>query len=117
MLAPSNRLRDRRAIAQVMRRGRFASDRSVMVKTLANHLGYSRAMVVVSKKVSKKAVVRNRLRRRVAGLLAAEWATVAPGYDIVVTVRDNVVEVSAPELAQPVISTLRQAKLIALPPK
>jgi ribonuclease P protein component len=113
MLATTNRLRDRRAIAQVMRRGRVVSDGPIMIKAAANHLSYSRAVVVVSKKVSKKAVVRNRLRRRVAGILAAEWATVAPGYDIVVTVRDNVVTAATPELTRPIQATLQRAKLAA----
>ncbi|HUC87320.1 MAG TPA: ribonuclease P protein component [Candidatus Saccharimonadales bacterium] len=117
MLAATNRLRDRRAIARVMQRGRFVSDGPVMAKVAVNHLDYSRAVVVVSKKVSKKAVVRNRLRRRVAAVLADEWATVASGYDIVITVRDNVVATAASELTKPILSTLRRANLIHPSPR
>jgi ribonuclease P protein component len=115
MLAATHRLRDRRAIAQVMRTRRFAGDGPLTVKTAANHLAYSRAVVVVSKKVSKKAVERNRIRRRLAAVLAAEWATVTPGYDIVVTVRDNVADMAAPELTRHILMALQRAKLISPP--
>lgn len=116
MLVASNRLRSRRDIARVFQRGRFATDGPVSVKVAANHLDYSRAVVVVSKKVSKKAVVRNRIRRRVAAVLAAEWATVTPGYDIVVTLRDDVAEAAAPELTRRVVSALQQVHVYAKKP-
>ena len=108
MLAASNRLRSRRDIARVFQRGRFGADGPVSVKAGPNRLNYSRAVVVVSKKVSKKAVVRNRIRRRVAAVMAAEWATVTPGYDIVVTLRDDVTAAATPELARRVVSALQR---------
>lgn len=58
----------------------------------------SRVVTVVSKKVSKRAVVRNRIRRRITGILREEWATVTPGYDIVITVRDDVSKLAADQL-------------------
>lgn len=80
----------------------------LILKTIPNHLASSRVVVVVSKKVSKKAVVRNRIRRRVAAELATTWATVTPGYDIVVTARDDIAELPATELSR------RVAKLLEL---
>ena len=114
MLAAAHRLRDRRALAQVMRRGRYAAEPALSLKTTPNQLSYSRVVVVVSKKVSKKAVVRNRIRRRLAAILAGRWATVAPGYDIVVTVRTDVSAVAGPELTRRMLGLLTQAML--LPP-
>jgi ribonuclease P protein component len=112
MLAAPNRLRDRRAIAAVMRRGRYVATESLSVKAAPNRLAYSRAVVVVSKKVSKKAVVRNRIRRRLAAILAERWATVAPGYDIVVTARDDVAAQATAELQRHVAALLKQASLL-----
>jgi ribonuclease P protein component len=59
------------------------------LKFRQTHLPASRAVVVVGKKVSKKATVRNRLRRRVAAELQQQWATVRPGYDIVLTLHSE----------------------------
>ncbi len=51
-----------------------------------------RCAVVVSRKVSKSAVVRNRIRRRLYELLRLELAGLVPAYDIVVTVFSDQVE-------------------------
>lgn len=115
MLAAANRLRDRRAIANVQRRGWYTHEDAVTVKAARNQLAVSRAVVVVSKKVSKKAVVRNRIRRRLAGILADRWATVAPGYDIVITVRDNLADTAATDLTRQLTQALQRAKLTVVP--
>lgn len=49
----------------------------------------SRAAVVVSRKVSKKAVVRNRIRRRIYECLRENWLLIKTPLDIVVIVHDE----------------------------
>ncbi len=115
MLAASNRLRDRRAIATTMRRGRLVATGPLMLRTAPNHLGLSRIVVVVSKKVSKKAVVRNRIRRRLAAELATTWETVTPGYDIVVTVRDDIADLPTAQLSSRVGALIERGGLRATP--
>jgi ribonuclease P protein component len=109
MLHATNRLRDRRAIAVVMRKGRPVGAGPLLIKLRSNQLSGSRAVVVVSKKVSKKATVRNRIRRRLAAIVADEWATVIPGYDIVITVRDDVADLPPAELTHGVLTALQRA--------
>jgi ribonuclease P protein component len=48
-----------------------------------------RAAIVVSRKVSKSAVVRNRIRRRLYESIRTSPAGVAPGTDLVFTVFDE----------------------------
>ena len=115
MLAASNRLRDRRAIAEVMRRGRPVTVATLFIKLRPNHLPNSRALIVVSKKVAKKAVVRNRIRRRMAAILAEDWATVPPGYDIVITVRTDMAELPPTELKRAIAAALQQANMRTKP--
>ena len=65
-----------------------------------------RAAVVVSKKVHKSAVVRNRIRRRIFELIRADQATL-PAVDIVVTVfNDQVARLPADQLQLQVHSML-----------
>ena len=92
MLAAPNRLRKAYDITRVYRRGRYGGSGMLSVKALATGRLESRATIVVAKKVSKRAVVRNRIRRRLAGILRDEWQTVRPGYDIVVTVHQDIAE-------------------------
>jgi ribonuclease P protein component len=112
MLASAHRLKTGGEISRVMMRGRYGATGQVAVRSLRTHLPHSRAVVVVSKKVSKKATVRNRIRRRLAALLAERWATVTPGYDIVITVRADVAEEAAAKLATHLDAALNQLGLI-----
>jgi ribonuclease P protein component len=100
MLARQRRLRLPRDISKVYARGRFGVAGSIQAKALGNHFGNIRVAVVVSRKISKKAVIRNRIRRRITAVCAEMWENLTPGYDIVVTVRQDVSELPAAELAQ-----------------
>lgn len=73
-----------------------------------------RLAVVVSKKVSKSAVKRNRIRRRLyEAFRRHESAMIAP-YDMVISVfSEQVAELEAPALERLVRAQLRQAGIIA----
>jgi ribonuclease P protein component len=58
-----------------------------------------RVAVVVSRKVSKSAVVRNRIRRRIYEIVRRSDADIVPGTDLVFTVFDaKLAELPAPKL-------------------
>ncbi len=109
MLQQSRRLRKSRDIERVYRQGRFGAAGALHVKALLLPGTDTRATVVVAKKISKKAVVRNRIRRRLLEILAEHWATLRPGCAIVVTVRAEVSEISSAELEHQLISALTKA--------
>ena len=73
-----------------------------------------RLAVVVSKKINKSAVARNRMRRRIYEVLRV---ILAPGQpcDLVVTVfQDSVKELPAEELRQQLVGLLEQAGLAVI---
>lgn len=72
-----------------------------------------RAAVVVSKKVSKSAVVRNRIRRRTFEVLRNYEDRIKQPYDIVITVfHDNMAEIPHEELKTMLRTQLSQAGII-----
>jgi ribonuclease P protein component len=72
-----------------------------------------RLSVVVSKKVSKSAVVRNRIRRRLYEAMRRHEAEINRPYDMVLTVfSEQLAELPADEVATLVRAQLRQAKII-----
>ncbi len=109
MLARSNRLRLGRDIDRVYRQGRYGRGEFLAAKVSQRSSGNSRAAVIVGKKVSKQAVVRNRIRRRLSELLAAKWQQIAPGCDIVVTVYADASEVKSELLDRDLAQALRRA--------
>ena len=109
MLAAPNRLRKAYDITRVYRRGRYGGGGVLSVKALSTGRPESRATIVVAKKISKRAVVRNRIRRRLAGILRDEWQTVRPGYDIVVTVHQDIAEETAKTLQDALVAALTRS--------
>jgi ribonuclease P protein component len=69
-------------------------------------------VVVVGKKISKRAVVRNRIRRRILGDLQRRWATLRAGYDIVISVHKDLSELPADKLSQIVTQALERVHVI-----
>jgi ribonuclease P protein component len=73
-----------------------------------------RLAVVVSKKVSKSAVVRNRIRRQLYEAVRRLEAKIAGPYDMVLTVfHEQVKELSGQEVDRLVRAQLRQAGILS----
>ncbi|MDL2341597.1 MAG: ribonuclease P protein component [Patescibacteria group bacterium] len=91
------------ALLPVYRRGTTVRGSLLNLKFAPRKAGQSyRAAVVVSKKVHKSAVVRNRIRRRVFEIIRAEQANL-PAADIVVTIfSDQVASLPAAQLQEQV---------------
>ena len=109
MLAAKFRLRHRRDIDRVYKRGRYGRAELLSAKVWRTQGAVSRAVVVVSKKVSKKAVVRNAIRRRLAAQLAQLWETIPTGYDIVINARQDLSKTSVAELKSQLVKALTAA--------
>lgn len=72
-----------------------------------------RLAVVVSKKVNKSAVTRNRIRRRLYEAVRRHEARIQAPYDMVLTVfSEQLASLPAEELEQLVIDQLKKANII-----
>jgi ribonuclease P protein component len=77
-----------------------------------------RLAVVVSKKVSKSAVVRNRIRRRVYEAFRQQEPRITEAYDMVFTVfHEQLAEITHEELTKLVYTQLKQAGILNKKPK
>lgn len=95
MLAPpqlglpkSRRLRSGLELREISRTGRRIRDNLFSVHTRANSLGYPRLGLTVSRRVSTKAVVRNRIKRCVRESFRRMQSTL-DGLDLVVVAQPN----------------------------
>lgn len=110
MLTKPLRLRKAADITRVYKKGTYGGSAGMLsVKALVSGRSTPRVVVVVAKKVSKRAVVRNRLRRRVVGDLERHWQTVRPGYDIVVSVHSDLSTLPAEKLHDHLFRALARA--------
>ena len=64
MLSRSNRLKKSSDFRKVFSRGKKASEGLIVLRWMPNCIGKSRFGFIISKKVSKKSVIRNKIRRK-----------------------------------------------------
>lgn len=82
--------------------------------TLNPRRRYYRMAVVVSRKVNKSAVVRNRIRRRVFEIVRREESRIQGPYDMVFTVfSDQVATLPAEDLRQRIVAKMQEAGIIS----
>ena len=98
MLPSQNRLKKAHDINRVYRQGKYGGGGALSIKARRTGRPESRAAVVVGKKVDKRAVVRNRNRRRLAAVLVKLWPGVAAGYDIVVSIHSDLEQTTPVQL-------------------
>jgi ribonuclease P protein component len=68
--------------------------------------------ISISKKVSKKAVVRNRLKRQIKGVIRNYLQGIEPGWKIVITVKPKAIECKYEHFLRELEELLKQAKII-----
>ena len=117
MIAKEHRFRGQNDIRRVYRRGKTVRGPIMSMKYLPNRQqGRYRLAVVVSKKVHKSAVKRNRIRRRIYEAVRRRQECLEP-LDIVITVfHDTVAFMPAAELESMVHAQLSQAGALSAKP-
>ena len=101
-LAKKHRLRSRRDFQAVYRRGISRKGYYLTLRALLEsnnygqveaefHLRPSCFGISISQKVSKKAVIRNRIKRRLHGVIRELLPLILPGWKVVVVVRPEAV--------------------------
>ena len=66
MLPKNNRLTKKKDFEYVFKKGRSFKEDFLILKIVENHLGQIRFGFVVSQKISKKASLRNKIKRRIS---------------------------------------------------
>lgn len=111
MIAAEYRFHGHGSHNYLFRNGKTARNGRVLVRFVANkRRESSRVSVVVSKKVAKSAVVRNRIRRRVYEIIRVNWADIAPQTDFTVMVLSaDMAVLPAAEVRHTVLGALKRA--------
>lgn len=119
MISSRHRFHGRTALKYVYQNGQVVRGPFFSVKYALNPRTSSyRAAVVVSRKVNKSAVARNRLRRRLYEALRQLETDLGQPADIVITVfQDNLTDLSADKLKHQLSGQLKAAKLIQPKPR
>lgn len=112
MLARSHRLRKSSDILHVYKKGGRAYSQYFLAHSLRTGRPETRLAVIISKKVDKRAVVRNRNRRRVSEILRAELTRIKPGFDILITIKLDIRELSSTELKRELVGVMQKSGVL-----
>lgn len=84
MFRKENRLNKQRDFDRLFKEGRSSFDKTLGVKAASNQLDRNRFGVIVSNKVSKKAVERNKIKRRIREIIKQHATEIKEGVDLAV---------------------------------
>jgi len=112
MLPKPNRLRLEKDIKTLFTKGKGVFNTLCGIKLKRNGLQVSRFTVIVGTKVSKKAVERNRIRRKIRALLEKKIEEIKPGYDVAMIVRTKAKNSSKEELEKEINKLLKKSPLL-----
>jgi len=112
MLPAPNRLIKKKDFDQIHKRGKFVAEKFLAIKFLKNNLDVSRFGFLVGTKISKKAVQRNLIKRRLRESIRLKLDTVSSGHDIVFFTKPEIEGKSYEEINEAVEAVLKAANLI-----
>lgn len=114
MLAKIHRFHGLGSLRPVYRQGQTVRGPQVSLRyRLNNRRDTYRASVVVSRKVHKSAVKRNRIRRRIYEIIRLEQAKIAKPYEFIITVfSDQLLNWPSDRLSREITGLLTKAGII-----
>ncbi len=104
-LNKKNRLKKKKDFESVFKKGKAVKGNFLFVRYLKNNLGFPRFAFVVSSKVSKKAVVRNRIRRTLSEAVRVGLKNIQP-RDIIIIADKKMIDVPREKIIQDTESVL-----------
>ena len=114
MLNKINRLIKDKDFDNVFKNGKSSYDKLIGVKAIQNQLENSRFGILISAKVSKKAVERNKIKRQIREIIRLQLDKIKSSYDIVIITLPAVLGKSYQEIEGSVIGHLKKLGLYKL---
>ena len=98
---------------KIFQTGKTITGRFVFLKTKKTKNRSCRLCFVVSSKVSKKAVERNKIKRRLREIIRSAYSELAQGYDIVIIAKKEILSKNFTEIKEDITKTLKEAKIFS----
>lgn len=112
MLPKPNRLKKKKDFEAVFKKGKSFKNSFLVLKIAPNKLEISRFGLIVSQKVSKKAVVRNKIRRRLSEIIRKKMEEIKNGQDMALIVLPGLENKSFLETEEIIINFFKKIKII-----
>lgn len=112
MLAKEFRIKFKKDFDNILKsRNKFFSN-NFSLRFSQNNQDVSKFSIVVSAKISKKAVIRNQLRRRIFEILRLEMSNIKPGYSVMIFPKLGALLLDYQTLEQEIFYLLNKSRLL-----
>ncbi|HOZ55698.1 MAG: ribonuclease P [Parcubacteria group bacterium ADurb.Bin316] len=111
MLKKYNRLAKTKDIDSVFKYGKNNFSNFLGAKILDNQLVFNRFAVVVGTKISKKAVVRNKIKRQIREIIKQEQPDFKTGKDIIILTLPAIFNKKFADIREDLIKVFKKARL------
>ncbi|HNY36214.1 MAG TPA: ribonuclease P protein component [Candidatus Pacearchaeota archaeon] len=112
MLPKENRLKKEKEFEAVFKGGRTLKGKYVFLRYLINGTDKTRIGFVVSKKISKLAVVRNKVKRRMRDIVRLKRNKLKEGLSIVVVSLPSITKMTYKEIKEDLENLLSKGEII-----
>ena len=109
MLPKENRLKKKRDFEEVFKKGKTFRESFLFLRVKENNLKQNRFGFIVSSKISKKAVVRNKIKRRLREITKEYLPRVKTGVDVVLITKPGIETKGFPEIKEILIKLFEKA--------
>lgn len=111
MLPRENRLKKKKDFERVFKIGKGCGGPFLFLKFYNNNLKVSRFGFVVSAKVSKKAVTRNKIKRQLREIIRLKLVKIKTGYDFIILTNPGIVKKDYREIDKAITDIFQKANL------
>lgn len=111
MLKRENRISLNKDFDRVFKAGQSFYSPFLGIKRGVNALGVNRLGILISTKVSKKAVIRNKFKRRIREIVQKEMLKLKPGNDLVFVVFSQILDKNFKEITETIKFGFNKLKL------
>ena len=112
MLSKKNCLKKQNDFKKAFKYGKYLASEFIFLKFLNNDLNDSRFGFIVSSKISKKAVERNKIKRRLRNIVRRSLDKIKIGYDIIVMTRPGIKTLKYDEIKVELLELFKKANLL-----
>ena len=112
MLSKINRLRKQKDFDHAFKTGRSSFNDILGIKVAKNDLAEQRIGIVINNKVSKKAVIRNRVRRRIREIIRLLLPNLQSGLDFLIICSPIIKDKTYQEIEAAIVSNLKRLRVL-----
>ncbi len=114
MLSKANRLGNKKDIERVFKKGKGFKEDFLILKIVKNNLDRTRFTFIVSKKISTKASLRNKIRRKLSELVRIKLKMIKKGTDNIIIASPGLEKKDFWEIEEIINQLFRKAKILKL---